>query len=253
MASKQSLSQEFYNRLWDDEKTAKEDQEIMSLRKEAIDFSMMRLGDISEKRILEIGCGAGFQTAEFVKSGAEVTAIDYSQNSIKRTKKMLENYDYPPYLPAKIIQMDAEEITLPPNDYDFIYINSVLMHTNKEKVIKNCFDLLKDGGSLVLIEPLAQNFIFWAYRTFISKYRKTSPKYLRLSDLKGYESLFKDITHKEFYLVSSFILPFYNNKSRLMKKLRKDLVRLDSFIAKNIPFCRRFFWITVAELKRLPR
>jgi 2-polyprenyl-3-methyl-5-hydroxy-6-metoxy-1,4-benzoquinol methylase len=40
------------------------------------------LGDLTERRLVELGCGTGTNAAAFASHGAHVDAIDVSQNAI---------------------------------------------------------------------------------------------------------------------------------------------------------------------------
>ena len=74
--------------------------------------------------------------------------------------------------------MDAEHMTFRGSIFDIIYINSVLMHLNKEEVIKDCKRLLKPKGILVIIEPLNYNPIIVLHRLIFLMYKKTNPDYM---------------------------------------------------------------------------
>lgn len=79
------------------------------------------------KKVLEIGCGIGTDTINFARSGAKVTALDYSEESLKIAKKRAEVFN----LPIKFYHADAEQISkiVPLDTYDLIYSFGVIHHT----------------------------------------------------------------------------------------------------------------------------
>lgn len=86
------------------------------------------------KKVLEIGCGIGTDTINFARAGAQVTAIEYSEESLKIAKQRAEVFD----LPIKFYHADAENLskTVPVEKYDLVYSFGVIHHTpHPEKAI----------------------------------------------------------------------------------------------------------------------
>lgn len=97
----------------------------------------------SGKRVLEIGCGIGVDTAEFIKAGANVSAIDISANSVELTEQRLADSG----LKAEIQVMDAENLSFGSRQFDFVYSWGVLHHISCiEKAIKEIWRVLKPGS-----------------------------------------------------------------------------------------------------------
>jgi SAM-dependent methyltransferase len=94
------------------------------------------------KRVLEIGCGIGTETAEFVKHGAVVDAMDLSEESI-RWARMRSS--------ARFYVADAES-RVPTGPYDLVFAFGVLHHTpNPKKILWNVHACLKPDGELRLM------------------------------------------------------------------------------------------------------
>jgi SAM-dependent methyltransferase len=101
-------------------------------------------------RVLEIGCGIGTDTLEFIRAGADISAMDLSKESIKLAEErfMIERRRIPPEANITFYCQDAEE-WLPPGPFDLVYSFGVLHHTpNPRRVLINAYKALKPGGEL---------------------------------------------------------------------------------------------------------
>ena len=80
------------------------------------------------KKVLEIGCGIGTDTMMFAKAGANVTAIDYSEKSIRVAKFRADLYKLNN---VKFHCVNVERLSreIPIEEYDLIYSFGVLHHT----------------------------------------------------------------------------------------------------------------------------
>lgn len=96
------------------------------------------------KRVLEIGCGIGTDTLQFVKSGVEhIDAVDISNRSVDLAETRFRKDD-----PVYFWRCDAEG-GLPEGPYDLIYSFGVLHHTPRpESVLRTCRRFLKSDGEL---------------------------------------------------------------------------------------------------------
>jgi SAM-dependent methyltransferase len=86
------------------------------------------------KRVLEIGCGIGTDSINFVKNGVELTAIELSEESLSLCKKRFNLNK----LQSDLFLGDAENLSniIPITKYDLIYSFGVIHHTpNPENVI----------------------------------------------------------------------------------------------------------------------
>jgi len=99
------------------------------------------------KKVLEIGCGLGSDTLMFAKAGANITAIDYSEESIRLAIIRVGVYE----VGATFYCCNAEELskTVPVEKYDLIYSFGVIHHTpNPENVIREIKKYMGRGTEL---------------------------------------------------------------------------------------------------------
>ena len=79
------------------------------------------------KKVLELGCGIGTDSINFVRAGADLTIVELSKKSLDITKKRFKVYG----LKAKFYLGNIERLSefLPKEKYDLIYSFGVIHHT----------------------------------------------------------------------------------------------------------------------------
>jgi ubiquinone/menaquinone biosynthesis C-methylase UbiE len=98
------------------------------------------------KRVLDIACGTGVLTEQFVRMGADVTAIDLTPKAVELTKKRLALYG----LQANVVEADAQKLPFPDASFDFVCAWGCLMHMPQtEQAIAEIFRVLKPGGRML--------------------------------------------------------------------------------------------------------
>lgn len=99
------------------------------------------------KKVLEIGCGIGTDSINFAKSGADLTCVELSSNSLELCKKRFDVYGYK----AKFILCDATEIDkfLKNEKFDLIYSFGVIHHSpNPEDIMKSIKNLCHENTEI---------------------------------------------------------------------------------------------------------
>lgn len=81
------------------------------------------------RRVLEIGCGIGTDTINFARSGAIVTAVDLSDQSLSLARQRAKIFGFEKQI--AFYQANAEELSnvVPLEPYDLIYSFGVIHHT----------------------------------------------------------------------------------------------------------------------------
>jgi 2-polyprenyl-3-methyl-5-hydroxy-6-metoxy-1,4-benzoquinol methylase len=98
-------------------------------------------------RVLEIGCGTGVFTEIFAQSGAEIVALDISEELLEMARSRLE-----PTKNVKFQAMRFEEYNLD-GQFDAIIGSSVLHHLDIGRALPKIYELLKDDGIASFAEP----------------------------------------------------------------------------------------------------
>ena len=95
------------------------------------------------KKVLEIGCGAGTDSSQFAKHGANVTGVDLTPAAIEVTKHRFKTMG----LKGNFLVADAENLPFKNNEFDYVYSFGVLHHTpNTQKTIDEVYRVLKKDG-----------------------------------------------------------------------------------------------------------
>ncbi len=98
------------------------------------------------KKLLDIACGTGVLTEQFVRMGADVTAIDLTPKAVELTKKRLDLYK----IQATVLEADAQKLPFPDNSFDFVCAWGCLMHMPRtELAITEIHRVLKPGGKMI--------------------------------------------------------------------------------------------------------
>ena len=102
-------------------------------------------------RVLELGCGAGYFTAELARTGANVTAIDISPELLQMAKSehAAANVSYE--------LGNAYALDYPDACFDAIVGSSVLHHLEVDKAVREMYRVLKPAGMISFTEPNMMN------------------------------------------------------------------------------------------------
>ena len=110
------------------------------------DWIIRHAGLRSGIRALEIGCGTGNFTEAFAGSGAEILALDISEDLLERARER--------YLPVTVRFVCQPFETLDIMEaFDAVIGSSVLHHLEIASALAEIFRLLKPGGVMAFAEP----------------------------------------------------------------------------------------------------
>ena len=95
------------------------------------------------RRVLEVGCGAGYDALTFCRSGADYTGLDLTPENVERAFTHLGFYGFHP----TIVQGDGEQLPFADESFDVVYSNGVLHHTpDMEAAFREVSRVLVPGG-----------------------------------------------------------------------------------------------------------
>ena len=109
---------------------------------------IMQYAEITDKEILEVGCGDGRITALLAGRPKALVAIDPDENVIQRAKSEIREVDF---------HVGSGEKTLfPDNVFDVVVFTLSLHHQNSRKAIAEACRVLKEEGTILVIEPVVE-------------------------------------------------------------------------------------------------
>ena len=116
------------------------------------------------KHILEVGCGMGFDSLEFLKRGVRVTATDLTQAAVDVAKR---HFDVAGYRPEAVQIANVLDLPFADNTFDGVWACGVVHHTGDTgKAIREIRRVLKPGGRAMISHMYRRHS--WMY--YLSKY-----------------------------------------------------------------------------------
>lgn len=275
LSQKQLTEKKYYNSLvhnkWDDKSLLVEKRipPFGYYSSDLFDCAKKFIGDLKDKKILEIGCGNGELSVWFAMNGAEVYGLDISDESVEIAKKraaennILNNVYF--------FVSPAEKTHFEDNFFDVVYINVSLHHLEVDKALAEIKRVLKANGLFVAVEPCS--FSSFLQRIRVSKListiypiRQETPteRILTLADLKLIEKNFTEFEYKPYRILSPFIFKFKplfhflankfykkeNDPELRMQKMNRKIQMLDEALLKNLPFMAMFARYVVFKGRR---
>ncbi|MFH0775357.1 MAG: class I SAM-dependent methyltransferase [bacterium] len=192
-----------------------------------------------EDKLLEIGCGTGYQFPYLIGKCKEYIGIDISFSSSKEAKK--ESSD------SLLILTDAKALSLKNNSFDVVFCLEVLEHiVNPETVFQEIRRVLKVGGRVVVSTPN-----WWSLYGLA---RKIIERFVPWQELSSFNPQvddwftphnLTDLLRKYFKISGSrgsfFLPPYFNGKRHFLPRSNL-LVKLYDIFERPISktFLKRF-------------
>ncbi len=170
-------------------------------------FILAKMGDLSGKTLLDIGCGLGESSVYFALRGAKVTATDLSPGMVATAEKLAERFG------TKVtgVVSAAESLNVPDGTFDFVYIANTIHHvTDRAALLELVRKALKPGGMFFSIDPVAYNPVINVYRRMATEVRTEDEAPLTTGDLTLIRKYFSDVGHREFWIATlALFLKYY--------------------------------------------
>lgn len=225
-------------------------------------YVLQSLADLRDKRVLDLGCGAGETSVYLAKKGARVTAVDLSLAMLAVTSNVARRYG----VKIGLAKMAAERLPFAGETFDVVIGNNVLHHTDSELAIAEVARILKKDGKAIFVEPLAYNPVIQVYRFLARRVRTRTEKPLTFKVLRTFHKHFTMVKHCEFWLLTLIFFVYFflrglnPSKERYWKRIIEEagvvqrqfrfLKRLDDWLLSNIPCLRYMCWSIVITAEK---
>jgi ubiquinone/menaquinone biosynthesis C-methylase UbiE len=155
--------------------------------------------NLEGKTIIDVGCGTGEFVRWLASQGAIVTGID--------TKEMLAKMHHAEQINnEKYFVGSAEKLPFKKNYADFIFYIASFHHVPENKMfiaLKECKRVLKPSGTVIFVEPVAQNGSYYEIVKLIGDESEIQAKaYKLIQGLSG--KGFRMKKEMKYYLERSF-------------------------------------------------
>lgn len=196
---------------------------------------------------LDYCCGLGGMSLKLAEYGANVEAIDISDESVHTTAELLQSKGFGDRCNAQV--MDGENLTFADNTFDVIICSGVLHHLDLKNAYPQLARVLKPTGKILCMEALGHNPLINTYRRMTPSLRTAweVDHIIRNRDLKFAEDFFGAVRCDYFHLCAIAAAPL--RSTPIFKPMLKTLDLVDNLILR-IPGVRQMAWQIVFELSQ---
>ncbi len=187
-------------------------------------YALKALGPLRDRRLLDLGCGAGETTTWFALQGAKVDAVDISPGMIEVTKALAERLGVGDRVNCHV--SPGETLPFPDASFDMVFGHDCLHHMDFDRARDEFRRVLKPGGRAVFAEPLGHNPVINHFRNISPRTRTPDEVPLRFEDFKRLKQGFRSLRHREYqFSTLALFLWFYlversdPNQVRYWKKI----------------------------------
>ncbi|RPI03515.1 MAG: class I SAM-dependent methyltransferase [Calditrichaeota bacterium] len=150
-------------------------------------------------RLLEIGCGAGWELLHWARQGMQVTGLDLSTAALELAGKNFQHNK----LKADLKQGNAEKLPFSDNSFDVITSLGVLHQTEStERAVSEVYRVLRSGGEAVITL-----YYKYSWKILLSKFAKVNFEFAhedapitRLYDKRDLQELFSRFKSVHIFL-----------------------------------------------------
>ncbi|MBM3267064.1 MAG: class I SAM-dependent methyltransferase [Candidatus Sericytochromatia bacterium] len=135
------------------------------------------------KRVLEIGCGAGTDLAEFARHGADVTGVDITDAAVELAKRRLAVEG----LSGRVLKYPGNRLPFEAGSFDLVYSCGVLHHTPfMDDLLAEAHRVLVPGGQLRMMLYHRRSLLYYYSILYLRQHRAGRPDLDREAVLSRY-------------------------------------------------------------------
>ena len=212
-----------------------------------LEYCYYLLGDIKEKVVLDLGCGAGENTLMLALRGARVWALDLSRELIDLARKRFE-VNFVSSEKVQFMISSAYETRLLDESVDVVFGIGILHHLDLKRIQKEVYRILRKGGFAIFQEPVRDSKALRFVRSLIPyKSPDVSPfeRPLTSQELQAFAAPFKYVEERSFWLPHINVVNVF-----LPRRFHEAAYKIDGRILASVPFLSRFAGVRVLKLTK---
>jgi 2-polyprenyl-3-methyl-5-hydroxy-6-metoxy-1,4-benzoquinol methylase len=211
---------------------------------------LAEIGDLRDKRVLELGCGEGWITRDLAVAGARVSAFDISEQAVENTRRVLSMAGLERGCDLRV--MAAEKLDYPDGEFDVVVGFAIIHHLNVCKALAEVARVLKPVGFAVFAEPLGTNPIVNFYRRLTPQYRTADERPLVLTEFSKLLGEFRRFSHREHYLfaMTGLVLAYVPGGRIVFPAVNRALLAIDRLVMRLAPRLSSWAWYSIIRLEK---
>ncbi len=209
-------------------------------------MASLLLGKLAGTELLDYGCGMGEESVYFAKLGARVTAIDISEVGVSMLKKRAEHHN----LDIRAFEMRCDPTSFAPESFDRVHGMGILHHVGIEAALAEVWRVLRPGGVGVFLEPMGDNRMIEAVKTFLMKHARFLGDFDEVTDHE-HNLTWSEIDAATARFSRTMTYPyhlFYRLKRFVPTSMHDLLRRCDHAMLSISPMLRRYAGAVVIQV-----
>ncbi len=161
-----------------------------------------QLGDVRDRRVLDLGSGLGEASVWFALQGAQVTALDISPGMLDVVRRVAERHDV---TVSTVVGSATDLSQFADGSFDIVYGANMLHHVEIPACLDEVRRVLTPGGRAAFWDPVKYNPAIEIYRRLAGGMRTDDEHPLRRRDLKAMQSRFTTVSYRGFWFTALVI------------------------------------------------